>query len=85
MTPAELELQDLAFITEDDLPSDDNEVMETARHKMQMDLLIETLRPWLAAHPDGGYTSSASPVRSRTSSSTSATNRSKPGADGNEH
>ncbi len=56
MTPAELELQDLAFITEDDLPSDDDEKMETGRHKMQMDLLIETLRPWLDARPNGGYT-----------------------------
>ncbi|MBW4445084.1 MAG: Uma2 family endonuclease [Plectolyngbya sp. WJT66-NPBG17] len=56
MTPAELELQDLAFITEDDLPSDDDEKMETGRHKMQMDLLIETLRPWLDTRPDGGFT-----------------------------
>jgi Uma2 family endonuclease len=56
MTPADLELQDLALITEDDLPHSDDEVMETARHKMQIDILMETLRPWLAVHPDGGYT-----------------------------
>ena len=56
MTPADLELQDYTLLTEDDLPSDDNEVMETRRHKMQMDLLIETLQPWIEARPEGGFT-----------------------------
>jgi Uma2 family endonuclease len=27
--------------------------METQRHKLQMDLLIETLQPWLAEREDG--------------------------------
>jgi Uma2 family endonuclease len=38
---------------EDQLPSDDNETMETQRHKMQMDLLIESLDSWLAERQDG--------------------------------
>lgn len=56
MTPADLKLQDYTLLTEDDLPSDDDEVMETRRHKMQMDLLIETLQPWIEARPEGGFT-----------------------------
>ncbi len=55
MTPADLNLQDYTLLTENDLPCDDDEVMETQRHKMQMDLLIETLHPWLEAHPSSGY------------------------------
>ena len=55
MTPADLKLEDYTLLTEDDLPCDDDEVMETQRHKMQMDLLIDTLHPWLQAHPNGGY------------------------------
>jgi Uma2 family endonuclease len=39
--------------TEDELPCDDGEPMETGRHVQQMILLIETLRPWLDARPDG--------------------------------
>ena len=39
--------------TQDDLPCDDGVPMETQRHKLQMDLLIETLQPWLAGRPDG--------------------------------
>lgn len=39
--------------TEDDLPSDDNEKMETSRHKYQMDLLLETIYPWLEKRQDG--------------------------------
>ncbi|MBJ7900443.1 MAG: Uma2 family endonuclease [Cyanobacteria bacterium RI_101] len=38
---------------EDQLPSDDDQTMETQRHKMQMDLLIESLDPWLAEREDG--------------------------------
>jgi hypothetical protein len=36
-----------------DLPSDDGNNMETQRHKMQMDILIETLYPWLEQRSDG--------------------------------
>jgi Uma2 family endonuclease len=39
--------------TQDELPCDDGEPMETQRHKWQMDLLIETLDPWLAARGEG--------------------------------
>jgi Uma2 family endonuclease len=39
--------------TQDQLPCDDGVPMETQRHKMQMDLLIETLYPWLEAREDG--------------------------------
>lgn len=38
---------------ENQLPFDDNQTMETQRHKMQMDLLIESLDTWLAAQEDG--------------------------------
>lgn len=40
--------------TQDDLPCDDGVPMETQRHKMQMDLLIEVLYPWLEQR-DNGY------------------------------
>jgi Uma2 family endonuclease len=39
--------------TQKDLPSDDGKPMETQRHKMQMDILIETLYPWLEDRSDG--------------------------------
>jgi Uma2 family endonuclease len=39
---------------QDQLPCSDGVPMETQRHKMQMDLLLETLYPWLAAR-DNGY------------------------------
>lgn len=39
--------------TQDELPCDDGVPMETQRHKLQMDLLIETLQPWLAEREDG--------------------------------
>jgi Uma2 family endonuclease len=39
--------------TQKDLPSDDGNNMETQRHKMQMDILIETLYPWLEERSDG--------------------------------
>jgi Uma2 family endonuclease len=38
--------------TEDDLPSDDGEPMETWRHRLQMDLLIDALLPWAEARGD---------------------------------
>jgi len=40
--------------TQDQLPCDDGVPMETQRHKMQMNLLIETLYPWLETR-DNGY------------------------------
>jgi len=39
--------------TQKDLPSDDGKTMETRRHKMQMDILIETLEKWLEKRSDG--------------------------------
>jgi len=39
--------------TQYELPSDDGIPMETQRHKMQMDLLIDTLWSWLAQRDDG--------------------------------
>jgi Uma2 family endonuclease len=39
--------------TQDELPCDDGEPMETQRHKWQMDLLIETLDRWLEARGEG--------------------------------
>ncbi|MGI0480351.1 Uma2 family endonuclease [Geminocystis sp. CENA526] len=39
--------------TQDDLPSDDDDKMETSRHKYQMDLLLETIYPWLEKRQNG--------------------------------
>jgi Uma2 family endonuclease len=39
--------------TQHDLPCSDGNKMETYRHKLQMDLLIETLQPWIRARSDG--------------------------------
>lgn len=39
--------------TQDELPCDDGEPMETARHRQQMFLLLETLQAWLNQRPDG--------------------------------
>jgi IS605 OrfB family transposase len=39
--------------TEDELLCDDGVPMETQRHKYQMDLLIDTLSPWLDQREDG--------------------------------
>ena len=44
---------DLILPGEDELPYDDNQTMETQRHKMQMDLLIEGLDTWLEQRQDG--------------------------------
>lgn len=41
--------------TQDELPCDDDDVMETARHRLQMELLIETLQPHIRRRPGGGY------------------------------
>jgi len=40
--------------TQDDLPYEDDEPMETGRHKAQMELLIHSLKPWLEKRK-GGY------------------------------
>jgi Uma2 family endonuclease len=60
MTPVELIQFDLMaqeliakLPTQDDLPCDDDDKMETLRHKLQMDLLIDTLYPWLQERSDG--------------------------------
>ncbi|MDR9405161.1 MAG: Uma2 family endonuclease [Halothece sp. Uz-M2-17] len=39
--------------TQDELPCDDGIPMETQRHKMQMDLLLDTLQFWLDQREDG--------------------------------
>ncbi len=39
--------------TQDDLPYDDNDTMETLRHKHQMDLLLETIYPYLEKRQNG--------------------------------
>ncbi|MCB2263403.1 MAG: Uma2 family endonuclease [Candidatus Thiosymbion ectosymbiont of Robbea hypermnestra] len=39
--------------TQDDLPCCDGVPMETQRHKLQMDLLIDTMDTWLAQRSDG--------------------------------
>jgi Uma2 family endonuclease len=39
--------------TQAELPYDDNTTMETQRHKVQMDLLIDTLSSWLDQREDG--------------------------------
>ncbi|PSO51259.1 MAG: hypothetical protein BRC33_00750 [Cyanobacteria bacterium SW_9_44_58] len=39
--------------TQNELPCDDGIPMETQRHKMQMDLLIHTLYPWLEQRNQG--------------------------------
>ena len=41
--------------TQDELPYDDGVPLETERHRLQIDLLIDTLTPWLAQRPHGGY------------------------------
>jgi len=43
----------LTLPNQDQLPCDDGEPMETQRHKMQMDLLIEGLDSWLEEREDG--------------------------------
>ena len=43
----------LRLPTQDELPSEDGIPMETQRHKLQMDLLIYPLIPWLKNREDG--------------------------------
>jgi Uma2 family endonuclease len=42
--------------TQEELPSADGIPLESEPHRLQMELLIDTLRPWLASH-GGGYVS----------------------------
>ncbi len=54
MTPAELKYYGITIPpTQDELPYDDGENMESERHKLQMDLLIDSLLPWLDQREDG--------------------------------
>lgn len=46
-------MQLTALPTQDELPCDDGVPMETQRHKWQMDLLIDTISPWLDQREDG--------------------------------
>jgi Uma2 family endonuclease len=39
--------------TQDELPYDDGVPMDTERHRLQMELLINTLRPWLNQRAEG--------------------------------
>jgi len=39
--------------TQDELPYDDGEPLETSRHRVQMNLLIDTLDPWLSRRGNG--------------------------------
>jgi Uma2 family endonuclease len=39
--------------TQAELPYDDGIPMETPRHKFQMEMLIDTLFPWISQRPDG--------------------------------
>ncbi len=43
----------ISLPTQDELPCCDGVPMETQRHKLQMDLLIDTLHTWLAQRSDG--------------------------------
>ncbi|TRU44878.1 MAG: Uma2 family endonuclease [Microcystis aeruginosa Ma_QC_Ch_20071001_S25] len=46
-------MQLTALPTQDELPCDDGVPMETQRHKWQMDMLIDTISPWLDRREDG--------------------------------
>jgi Uma2 family endonuclease len=39
--------------TQEELPYDDGEPMESQRHQFQMEILINTLQPWMAQRSDG--------------------------------
>ncbi|MFO1371905.1 MAG: hypothetical protein U1F42_05770 [Candidatus Competibacteraceae bacterium] len=39
--------------TQDELPYEDGILMESERYKLQMELLLETLQPWLAQRGEG--------------------------------
>jgi Uma2 family endonuclease len=44
----------LRLPTQDELPCEDGTHKETEQHRLQMELLINSLKPWLAKH-EGGY------------------------------
>jgi len=53
---SEITLQELGVVlppTQDELPCNDGIPMETQRHKVQMNLLINSLLPWLDKRSDG--------------------------------
>lgn len=50
--PAEQFAEPPRLPTEDDLPSDDGVPMETQRHFLQMDLLLQGLEPWAVRRDD---------------------------------
>ncbi len=54
MTPTELAYYGITIPpTQDELPYSDGNKMESERHKLQMELLIDGLLPWLAQREDG--------------------------------
>ncbi|GAB4318532.1 MAG: Uma2 family endonuclease [Leptolyngbyaceae cyanobacterium] len=54
MTPAELASFGITIPpTQDELPYSDGDKMESERHKLQMELLIDGLLPWLDQRDDG--------------------------------
>lgn len=54
ITPAEMKEFGVTLPpTQDELPHSDGEPMESQRHKLQMELLIDALLPWLEAREDG--------------------------------
>lgn len=54
MTPAELASFGITIPpTQDELPYSDGDAMESERHKLQMELLIDGLLPWLNQREDG--------------------------------
>lgn len=58
MTDAAIDQDTPAVIlapTQDDLPCDDGIPMETYRHKLQMDLLVDPLDRWLALEQGNGF------------------------------
>lgn len=50
-------LEEITAPTQDDLPCDDGIPMETQRHKLQMDLLIQPLSTWLVQEQRDGFVS----------------------------
>lgn len=46
---------DFPLLTQANLPCNDGVPLETERHQQQMELLIDSLEPWLIQHPQGGY------------------------------
>jgi Uma2 family endonuclease len=57
LDPTFPELEIILPPTQDDLPYDDGEPMETHRHKLQMDLLMYPLNDWLMREQKNGFVS----------------------------